>query len=578
MRIKRLAGMLVLLGLPLLVQGAMQVVVQVTGVEGAMRDNVVASLGIERQKADPKLTKALLRRLHRSALEEIRLALQPFGYYAPEIDARLSHQEGRWRARYRITPGEPVRVSELDLRLSGAGSSDATMQRAVKEFPLHKGAVLEHALYEQGKRRLQELAAQRGYFDARLLEHQIRVRVAERTASVILHLDTGPRYKFGPVSFHQDILRDSLLQRYPGFHAGQPYTTDKLLDLQGALSDSDYFERVEVLPQRDSAKDLEVPIDVELDPRKTQRYTLGAGYGTDTGTRASFSWKHRRINRRGHSLNINAKLSELGDSLSAQYQIPLRNPVTDKAIFSALADEEHTDSRDSKRLLLGGSKTHTFRNGWVRTFYLNYQDEDFQIGSQQEHARLLIPGVTWSRIRADDRVFTTRGSRLSLDLKTAAAGLGSDTSLIQGQLQAKVIRPFGTRGRLILRGAAAATWVDDFDLLPATLRFYAGGDQSVRGYAYESIGPKDSSGEVIGGRHLLVGSVEYERPVRDKWSAAVFYDTGSAFNDSLDSLKQGVGLGVRWHSPVGPVRVDIGFPVNDKDGGWRLHLNIGPDL
>src|SRR5690606_9543527 len=119
------------------------------------------------------------------------------------------------------------------------------------------------------------------------------------------------------------------------------------------------------------------------------------------------------------------------------------------------------------------------------------------------------------------------------------------------------------------------TRIDEFSELPASLRFFAGGDQSVRGYRYNSLGPTDASGEVIGGRKLLVGSLEYEHRIRGGWSAAVFYDAGNALEDYGDSLARGAGFGVRWLSPIGQVRIDLASALSEDGNPWRLHLNIG---
>ncbi|HAI23845.1 MAG TPA: outer membrane protein assembly factor, partial [Alcanivorax sp.] len=118
----------------------------------------------------------------------------------------------------------------------------------------------------------------------------------------------------------------------------------------------------------------------------------------------------------------------------------------------------------------------------------------------------------------------------------------------------------------------------DVTELPASIRFFAGGDASVRGFAYESLGPLDNDGEVIGGRHLLVGSLEYDHPISEQWSLAVFTDAGNAFNNFDDyEIRHSAGFGVRWRSPLGPIRVDFARGI-EEGREWRLHLSMGPDL
>ena len=131
---------------------------------------------------------------------------------------------------------------------------------------------------------------------------------------------------------------------------------------------------------------------------------------------------------------------------------------------------------------------------------------------------------------------------------------------------------------MLVRGERATTWITDFGLLPASLRYFAGGDQSVRGFAYKSLSPLDAAGDTIGGRYLVVGSVEYEHSLSRSWSAAVFSDVGNALENMSDPLERGAGVGLRWQSIVGMVRLDMAWALSREDKPWRIHLNIGPDL
>ena len=169
------------------------------------------------------------------------------------------------------------------------------------------------------------------------------------------------------------------------------------------------------------------------------------------------------------------------------------------------------------------------------------------------------------------------GVRLDLAIRGADESLVSDIDLIQYGGQLKFITSLGPRDRVIMRGAIGTIETDDFDLVPSSIRFYAGGASSVRGYAYQSLGPTDDDGDAIGARHLLVGSAEYEHYFNDRWGMALFIDAGNALDSFGDDLEQGAGFGMRWKSPVGPVRVDLANAISD-DGDWRLHVNIGPDL
>lgn len=564
--------------------------VDITGVKDEMLDNVRAFLGIYQQRKDPTLHETRIRRLHRRAPQEIAKALEPFGYYQPKVDAQLTPEGDDWRAIYRIDPGAPVRVSAVDLRITGEGEDDPDLKRAARDFPLHVGDVLVHARYEQGKAALQRISAENGYLDADLKENVVRLTLAERTAQVVLHLDTGPRYHFGEVNFPPVDLEPDLLKRFVPFQPGDPFYTRQLLQLQSNLIDSNYFQNVEVQPRRDLARDRRVPVDVALSLRQKSLYTAGVGYGTDTGARGKLAWENRRINERGHWLRTELQLSEIRESLVGRYSIPIRDPLTNQIAFTAGWINDHPDRKDtlpSETLTVGVSRTITRASAWLETAYLNYelsrftnedQDAAGNVVRNKEESKLLLPGITWSRVLAANRIFARRGIRLLLDVRGTHTALTSTTQFMQVRGSTKAIQDVWDGGRIILRGDVGATRLERLSKLPPSMRFFAGGDQSVRGYDYNSLGPRDGRNRPEGGQQLLVGSAELEQRIAEKWSVAVFYDIGNALNNWQDSLKAGAGLGARWHSPVGQVRVDLAWPLSEDEGGLKLHLNIGPDL
>jgi translocation and assembly module TamA len=552
--------------------------VEIAGVSDALLHNVRAYLSIEQQKNDPDLNENQLQRLHHRAGDEIAKALQPFGYYQPRITSNLRIVDGKWLASYNIDPGPPVHITAVDIRVEGDGANDAEFQSLVAQFPLHRGDILNQPLYEKGKQDFQRFATEHGYFDFKWVKSEIAVDLQENTAKITLLIDSGPRYRFGEVRIHQDVLRPELLKRFIPFKAGDTYNTAKLLELQSALTDSDYFSNVEINPRRDLSKDREVPIDVTLSPRPQHRYTLGAGYGTDTGARGKLGWDNRRINDRGHRFGLEYSVSQIHEGLAARYIIPIRNPRTDQFAITTSYSNDYPKTSSSETFLLGGSRSVDRGNNWLETLYLNYQTESFSVGGESGNSVMLMPGITWSKVSADNRIYPLRGLRLLLDVHGAHPDLLSNVQFVQVRAQAKFIHKFFAKERIILRGDVGATRFGAIRSLPTSVRFFAGGDQSVRGYAYNSLGPVNASGQVLGGSQLLVGSAELEHRFTDKWSVALFYDAGNAMNDWQESLKKGVGFGIHWRSPVGPIRFDLGFAISEPGVPKRLHITVGPDL
>lgn len=552
--------------------------VEIRGVSSELEQNVRLFLSIEQQKQNSLMTEGRLYRLHEKAPQEIRNALKPYGYYRPRIDSRLTRSaDEHWQAVYSIDAGPPLPVGTLKLTLSGEMKQDPEFQTLIEAVSLQKGSTFNHLQYKDIKSNLARLAAERGYFEARFEEHRVEIDLDVYEARINLHYDGGPRYHFGEVSLEQDVLDPELLRRYLTFERGDPYTLSALIDLQRALNDSDYFHTVEVSPGETRPQTGEIPVEVSLTPRKVHRYTLGLGYGTDTGARAKFGWEIPRLNQHGHKVNTELKVAEIGYSLSAHYRVPVFNPRTDQLVYSIGEEKEETDTSESTIRTVGVSLNRS-RGDWRESVALNYQQEDFEVGDERGDSTLLMPSVSWSRTWGSNFIHTLDGLRFDIGLRGARDNLVSDTSFTQLQGGLKGITSLGADNRLILRGRFGTIRTDAFNQLPSSVRFFAGGAQSVRGYAFESLGPVDADGDVVGGKHLMIGSIEFEHSLNGKWGLALFYDAGNAINDLADKLERGAGFGLRWQSPIGPVRIDLASAISRDGQPWRLHVTIGPDL
>lgn len=573
-----LALLLALLPGPVL---AAKVEIEVDGVKRNLEKNIRSLLSLA-QEDDDKLDEARIRRLHAKAPEEIGEALQPFGYYKPQVRSTLEQQGERWVAHYTVDEGPAIKIASVDLAIDGEGTGDPGFRAIAEDFPARRGEVLVHSKYEDGKKKLVDRAAESGYLDATFETSEVRVDLERYRADVVVHFQTGPRYHFGDVTFHQDVLDPALLIGYVTFKRGEPLDVNKVLEMQNALSDSPYWSRVEVVANQEKAVGVEVPIEVDLVPAKTMRFSGGAGYGTDTGPRVSGAWELRRINRHGHRGEVAIKASEIEQSFQTSYQIPGAYPRTDVLSFNTAYARKITDTSESETGLIGAQRTQT-RGGWREALSLSFQREDFTVGLDSGVSNLVVPGVSYERVKADDRIFTTRGYRLFGTLQGASASVLSDSSFLQASIEGKAIRTVGARNRLIGRAQVGYTATDEFRELPPRFRFFAGGDRSVRGYAYQGLGEPDEAGHTIGGEALLVGSLEYEfrfsgLRLLDKWGVAAFYDAGNACHDFSCELEQGAGVGLRWLSPIGPIRADVAWALTEPGHPLRFHLNIGPDL
>lgn len=561
------------------VWAAERVEVTVSGVEGELHMNVLARLTIYLHRESERLQAPTVKRLHRQAEEDIRSALAPLGYYNPVTKGVLLKTREGWQAEYVIDKGPPVRVGEVSIVSNGPGRDNPAIREAIAAFPVKKGDVLNQEVYEEGKKKLVNIAFGEGYLDAALPQRALRINRETNDASVNLVLDTGELYLFGKTTSRQQIIRPDLLDRYLPYREGEPYSPAKLFELQSTLYRTDYFSRVAVRGLPEKAADHAIPVEVDLTaPEHRNKYGFGLGYATDTGARGKIDWSNRLFNTHGHRANATLQLAERENILSFLYQMPvLKDPRYYKIVGAVSYQDRNWEDTETELFTSGVNLAY---DGPVYQFGtgLELRDELYDVGDTSGDSTLLVPSLNIGFILADDILETQNGLQASLGVLGGVNGLISDVSFLQATLSGKgVLTPLDD-WRLIGRGSVGATLVDSIDSLPPSLRFYTGGDTSIRGYRYKSIGTRDSSGAVIGGRYLAVGSIELERHVYKQWSVATFWDGGTATDDLTLNFFQGVGAGIRFRLPFGQIRLDVASAVTEDDTPLRLHFNVGGDL
>jgi translocation and assembly module TamA len=304
---------------------------------------------------------------------------------------------------------------------------------------------------------------------------------------------------------------------------------------------------------------------------------VGVGYGTDTGPRIRLATEFRRLNRRGHYSDGDARLSTTEQSITARYNIPVGFPFP--SLWTVTGRYGRIEWVTSKTIqgFVGLSYAHL--RGEIReVFTVRYQRDDFEVAADTALSLLMQPIAAWTFSHADNRLYATRGIGGVIELRGALDGFASSASFFRAWTSLKAIRSLAPRIRGTLKADAGWIATEQFRELPPSIRFFAGGDRSIRGYDYQSLGPVNPNGDVTGGNSLLVGSAELEYRFLEKWGAAVFLDVGNAFRDFSGEIATGTGFGVRWISPVGQVRVDVGFGLQKEGSKLRLHLSIGPDF
>lgn len=563
--------------MPLLANAA-QLAIDIEGLPEDLRDAVRANLTLQNY-ATRDVTPAQIRRLFSGAEQEIKSALEPYGYYNSFVASSLQTTDKGLNATFRVTLGEPVRVKGSTVRVEGEGGQRPSVERALRRFKPEPGETLDHGKYEQSKSAIDSALLNNGYLRATTTQHAVRVSRKENTADIDLEWQSGPRMRFGKVRFQEGAqFPQEFLERFIPWEEHAWYSPDELLAFQQRLVDADYFSTVSVLPDLEHAEGVDVPLNVSLAPAKRTVYTAGAYVSTDTGPGVRVGMQRRWVNDQGHKFQVDLDNAQRLKAATAAYRIPLPGPNDKSLNFGVTYRDENTDTSQSRTERLAANETRKWR-GFTRTVGLQYLAGTFEIADEQKFSKLFYAEATLARKDANDFFFPRRGYSVAFGLRFAPEGLLTDTSFSQLTADAKWIYPLQRRERLILRTSLGAMVVDDFDELPPELRFFAGGDRSIRGFDYQELGATNAAGKVIGGTYLTVVSAEVEHYFLPKWGAAIFVDGGDAFRTGEFDLNVGAGIGVRWRSPVGVVRVDIAKPVHsDLSDTLRFHISIGPDL
>lgn len=566
--------------------------VRIEGVEDeAMVENINVALSLN-DTLGKRLGESRLEYLLNEAVAQTREALEPFGYYSPDVQVQANRsgdgQNERVEVVIRVDKGEPVRVRRASLSIDGEGGEDRYLKEDLAAFTPRTGDIFDHTTYEASKLKIVRRLADRGYFDADFTQRRVEVTRAEHAADIDLAWVSGIRYDMGPTTFHQSKFQPGLLDKLVYWEEGSYFHQGKLDRLRESLVGLDYFSNIDIQANPDKAVDGRVPIDVNLSLAKRTIYTAGVSYGSESGAGIRMGVDRRYLNSRGHKLSTQLDYAQNRKTLLTQYRIPAFKWLDGWYTIAVQASDEQTDYIDLRHIEFIGSRSGQINEDWtavasihaLRERWAYYEDAD---GNELESPEYRYATFTYPSLQADylnAPVGSNRPDRLagSVLLRGGVEGAGSDASFLQAHIRARWSREFGRNSALIFRGEYGHTFTSSLVGMPPSLRFFAGGDRSIRGYAWREVGPRIGK-YALGAKNVVTASAEYEYyPGGGPWGGAVFVDTGSAFDGGMPDLSTGVGVGFRWRSPIGPVRLDLAHGLNDPDSQFQIYLNIGTDL
>ncbi|MFH4616608.1 autotransporter assembly complex family protein [Vibrio diabolicus] len=542
------------------------------GIDGALEENVSAYLSSIPAK-DYSTSLRFQARLDQSITE----ALNALGYYHAKIS--YSIPEGNDELIVSIKPGLPVKVKVMDVVITGEAKDDEEFAKLIERSPLKVGKVLNQGEYDSLKSGIRNLALQRGYFNGDYKLSKLEVIPDFNEANVRLHYDSGIRYHFGPINITGSQIWVNRVESMRPFEIGEPYLVSQVGEYNQNLSNTDWFSSVFVEPDLSKLDEgRELPIKVSLAPASKNQIETGLGYSTDTGVRGTLKWKKPWVSSRGHSFNTALSLSKPEQTITAGYKIPLDDVL--REYYQLQFGLKHLDNRDTESLEsnLAVERHWLTDGGWHKTIYVRHLYENFSQGLQDDGVQFVLPGATFSRTRVRGGNMPMWGDKQSVTIEYGDPALLSETRVLRLLGRSSWIRGIGDNHRGLFRLEGGANITDEFEKLSPSLRFFAGGDNNIRGYGYESISPVDESGALTGGKYIVSSTLEYQYRVYGNWWAATFYDIGDAFNETPE-WKSGAGVGIRWASPVGPVSFDFAWGLDEKpEREFRIHFSLGPEL
>lgn len=568
---RALLGALLFFSIPLLAASNIIKDYDINGISGELENNVGLYLKqLQGEKASATL--------QTHAKKQVQTSLKALGYYKPTV--KISYQQASQTLVADVERGPATRIKAINITITGDGKNDEQLQQTIANLKIKQGEILNHSAYASAKSKIEGQLLERGYFDVKWQVHRLAVSLKTNSVDVEFSFDTGARYQFGPVVLGNPTQAEKYIRSIADFEQGQPYTATEISEFNLALSSTPYFNSVRVYADIANRAEQQVPIKVDVLHKPENSFEVGGGYSTDLGPKVRFKWTKPWITEDGHYLESNLNVSKRQQDISLAYTVPVDDPNDDLWRFSVgyKLEDELTNDVYSKILTGQLQRQWLTDDDWIRTVFLRRDRETYRIGDEEQSSKMLMPGISYAKKDTKGGTTPYWGEQWLISAEFGLEDAFSTTNIFRVQFQNAWLRTYLDKHLVFLRANMGAMLVDDIDNVPFSLRFYAGGDQSVRGFAYQSISPEDEEGRLIGGKYLLSGTVEYNYQFAQNWRAALFVDSGTATNDFSDEVQVGAGFGFRYLTPVGPVRIDHAWGLTKESKSTRLSITIGPEI
>jgi translocation and assembly module TamA len=566
---------------------------ELSGIKGQLLDNVSFYLAKVKNESATK-------QLKRHSLDQIKNSLKALGYYEPQIKLSFEQdgdvQDKQVIMKVDIDLGTEIRISQLNYHLQGEGKNDNELTQIIKKLPLVQGDVINHAHYEKSKSIIESQLLELGYFDAQWQTNELGISLKEHSAIVTFEIDTGVRYTYGPIVISSDTPAAKYIRSLASFKTGEAYQANIISQYNLDIASTPYFKSVRVYADIEHRENKQIPIKVDVLHKPANSYEIGGGFSTDLGAKARIKWSKPWVGTDGHYFDTDAVVTELEKEFEFAYTVPVDDPVDDvwRYAFGYKSENNSDTQKYIKTLTTQLQRQWVTESDWVRTVFIKHEREDYEISadedsteiaadkaateiiSNKDTTEMLLPGMSFAKKKSKGGTTPFWGNQWLFSAEVGLDDVLSDTDLLKLQFQTAMLRTYQNNHLFYAKASLGAILVEDINQVPASMRFFAGGDQSIRGFKYESISPEEN-GVLLGGKYLATGTLEYNYQFAPSWRAALFVDGGTSTNDFSEDIEVGTGIGIRWLTPIGPIRIDHAWAITDNNN-TRFSVTIGPEI
>ena len=556
------------------------------------------NMELQRFRRFPGLEARELSRLLGAADDNARELLATLGYFAPTLTLEMKETPAAEAPRtieLTVEPGPQTVIREANIAVTGPDSGPeatsaegaAQRERVQNQWSLSPGQPFTQSGWDSAKDGGLRTLRQRRYPTARIANSRAEVDADKHEAALSVDYDTGPSYRFGSLRIEGSERYDpDGARRLARLPTGAVYSEARMLDAQQRLASSGYYDAVFLTLDTDGTDPDAVPVTAQVREAKLQKWVFGVGVSTDSGPRLSVDHTHNRLPGLGWRAVTKLQYDRKNKLLSTDWTA-LPNEDGWRWFTGAQVQRETTGSFEVNSGRLRGGRTKS-GDRIDRSAYLQYDYANTQGEGAPPASSALTANYSWTGRYFNSPTSPTRGFGLAWDLGAGTTLTPERDPFVRAMARWLYFVPLGKvqleggvprDSRLALRTEAGAVLARDGAQIPVTQLFLTGGDTTVRGYGYRKIGARTENDLLYGGRYLTVASVEWQRPFALRGSvtdfeSTVFADAGAVADRVGDLSPQvGVGAGVRWRSPVGPLQADLAYGLKAKS--VRLHLRLG---